>query len=89
MHERTLRTELQSINRSLTTQIQRADVNLRLATDAMEKTLFGIEDEAGDLLQAGIDWNTVQPFETAILEADALRARTRLIARLAEDRKEK
>ncbi|ABF10399.1 delta(1)-pyrroline-2-carboxylate reductase family protein [Cupriavidus metallidurans] len=39
-------------------------------------TLFGIEDEAGDLLQAGIDWQTVQPFETAILEADALRART-------------
>jgi len=39
-------------------------------------TLFGIEDEAGDLLQAGIDWKTVQPFETAILEADALRART-------------
>lgn len=39
-------------------------------------TLFGIEDEAGDLLQAGIDWNTVQPFETAILQADALRVRT-------------
>lgn len=38
-------------------------------------TLFGIEDEAGDLLQAGIDWNTVQPFETAILRAEALRAR--------------
>lgn len=38
-------------------------------------TLFGIEDEAGDLLQAGIDWQTVQPFETAILQADALRAR--------------
>ncbi|RZT38352.1 delta(1)-pyrroline-2-carboxylate reductase family protein [Cupriavidus agavae] len=40
-------------------------------------TLFGIEDEAGDLLQAGIDWADVQPFESAILEADALRARTR------------
>jgi len=39
-------------------------------------TLFGIEDEAGDLLQAGIDWQTVQPFETAILEADTLRTRT-------------
>jgi len=38
-------------------------------------TLFGIEDEAGDLLQAGIDWATVQPFEQAILAADALRAR--------------
>lgn len=38
-------------------------------------TLFGIEDEAGDLLQAGIDWATVQPFETAILQADAIRAR--------------
>ncbi|CAG9173863.1 Delta(1)-pyrroline-2-carboxylate reductase 1 [Cupriavidus laharis] len=38
-------------------------------------TLFGIEDEAGDLLQAGIDWATVQPFETAILEAGAIRAR--------------
>ncbi|MNR17831.1 ornithine cyclodeaminase [compost metagenome] len=39
-------------------------------------TLFGIEDEAGDLLQAGIDWATVQPFQTAILDADALRDRT-------------
>lgn len=39
-------------------------------------TLFGIEDEAGDLLQAGIDWATVQPLETAILQADAIRART-------------
>ncbi|PVY76014.1 ornithine cyclodeaminase [Cupriavidus alkaliphilus] len=39
-------------------------------------TLFGIEDEAGDLLQAGIDWAEVQPFETAILQADAIRART-------------
>lgn len=39
-------------------------------------TLFGIEDEAGDLLQAGIDWATVQPFETAILQADAIRARS-------------
>lgn len=39
-------------------------------------TLFGIEEEAGDLLQAGVDWATVQPFETAILEADAIRART-------------
>lgn len=39
-------------------------------------TLFGIEDEAGDLLQAGIDWATVQPFETAILEAQAIRARS-------------
>jgi len=39
-------------------------------------TLFGIEDEAGDLLQAGIDWDAVQPFETAILAADAIRART-------------
>ena len=39
-------------------------------------TLFGIEDEAGDLLQAGIDWAAVQPFETAILAADAIRART-------------
>ncbi|SOZ36665.1 delta(1)-pyrroline-2-carboxylate reductase family protein [Cupriavidus neocaledonicus] len=38
-------------------------------------TLFGIEDEAGDLLQAGIDWAEVQPFETAILQADAIRAR--------------
>ncbi|MBF6988059.1 MULTISPECIES: delta(1)-pyrroline-2-carboxylate reductase family protein [Cupriavidus] len=38
-------------------------------------TLFGIEEEAGDLLQAGIDWGTVQPFETAILQADAIRAR--------------
>ncbi|MBP0629834.1 MULTISPECIES: delta(1)-pyrroline-2-carboxylate reductase family protein [unclassified Cupriavidus] len=38
-------------------------------------TLFGIEDEAGDLLQAGIDWTAVQPFETAILQADAIRAR--------------
>ncbi|CAG9168387.1 delta(1)-pyrroline-2-carboxylate reductase family protein [Cupriavidus pinatubonensis] len=38
-------------------------------------TLFGIEEEAGDLLQAGIDWSTVQPFETAILQADAIRAR--------------
>lgn len=38
-------------------------------------TLFGIEDEAGDLLQAGVDWNTVQPFETAILSAEALRER--------------
>ncbi|WP_354686887.1 delta(1)-pyrroline-2-carboxylate reductase family protein [Cupriavidus necator] len=38
-------------------------------------TLFGIEDEAGDLLQAGIDWATVQPFEAAILQADAIRAR--------------
>ena len=38
-------------------------------------TLFGIEDEAGDLLQAGIDWAAVQPFETAILQADAIRAR--------------
>ncbi len=38
-------------------------------------TLFGIEDEAGDLLQAGIDWHTVLPFETAILQADALRTR--------------
>lgn len=38
-------------------------------------TLFGIEDEAGDLLQAGIDWGTVQPFESAILQADAIRAR--------------
>jgi 1-piperideine-2-carboxylate/1-pyrroline-2-carboxylate reductase [NAD(P)H] len=37
-------------------------------------TLFGIEDEAGDLLQAGIDWADVQPFETAILQADAIRA---------------
>lgn len=39
-------------------------------------TLFGIEDEAGDLLQAGIDWADVQPFEAAILQADAIRART-------------
>ncbi|UDM50497.1 delta(1)-pyrroline-2-carboxylate reductase family protein [Cupriavidus sp. MP-37] len=39
-------------------------------------TLFGIEDEAGDLLQAGIDWADVQPFESAILQADAIRART-------------
>ncbi|MCO4891002.1 delta(1)-pyrroline-2-carboxylate reductase family protein [Cupriavidus sp. WGtm5] len=39
-------------------------------------TLFGIEDEAGDLLQAGIDWAGVQPFESAILHADAIRART-------------
>ncbi|MCT9126140.1 delta(1)-pyrroline-2-carboxylate reductase family protein [Cupriavidus gilardii] len=39
-------------------------------------TLFGIEGEAGDLLQAGIDWAAVQPFETAILAADAIRART-------------
>jgi len=39
-------------------------------------TLFGIEEEAGDLLQAGVDWATVQPFETAILEADAIRTRT-------------
>lgn len=39
-------------------------------------TLFGIEDEAGDLLQAGIDWAAVQPFETAILAADAIRARS-------------
>lgn len=39
-------------------------------------TLFGIEEEAGDLLQAGIDWATVQPFETAILEADAIRRRS-------------
>ncbi|MDT4814138.1 Delta(1)-pyrroline-2-carboxylate reductase 1 [compost metagenome] len=38
-------------------------------------TLFGIEEEAGDLLQAGIDWGTVQPFETAILQADAIRVR--------------
>ncbi|NUO87686.1 MAG: delta(1)-pyrroline-2-carboxylate reductase family protein [Cupriavidus sp.] len=38
-------------------------------------TLFGIEDEAGDLLQAGIDWAQVQPFESAILQADAIRAR--------------
>ncbi len=38
-------------------------------------TLFGIEEEAGDLLQAGIDWGDVQPFETAILQADAIRAR--------------
>ncbi|CAG9182458.1 delta(1)-pyrroline-2-carboxylate reductase family protein [Cupriavidus respiraculi] len=38
-------------------------------------TLFGIEEEAGDLLQAGVDWATVQPFETAILAADAIRAR--------------
>lgn len=38
-------------------------------------TLFGIEDEAGDLLQAGIDWATVQPFETAILAAATIRAR--------------
>jgi len=38
-------------------------------------TLFGIEEEAGDLLQAGIDWAEVQPFETAILRADAIRAR--------------
>ncbi|WP_434033297.1 delta(1)-pyrroline-2-carboxylate reductase family protein [Cupriavidus sp. a3] len=38
-------------------------------------TLFGIEEEAGDLLQAGIDWGTVQPFETAILQADAIRTR--------------
>ncbi|SPA36091.1 putative Ornithine cyclodeaminase [Cupriavidus taiwanensis] len=39
-------------------------------------TLFGIEDEAGDLLQAGIDWAGVRPFESAILQADAIRART-------------
>ncbi len=38
-------------------------------------TLFGIEDEAGDLLRAGIDWADVQPLETAILQADAIRAR--------------
>jgi len=38
-------------------------------------TLFGIEEEAGDLLQAGVDWARVQPFETAILQADAIRAR--------------
>jgi len=38
-------------------------------------TLFGIEEEAGDLLQARIDWADVQPFETAILRADAIRAR--------------
>lgn len=51
---------------------QAASTQGRLLAD----TLFGIEDEAGDLLQACIDWNTVQPFETAILQADALRART-------------
>lgn len=50
---------------------QEAAAQRRLLAD----TLFGIEDEAGDLLQAGIDWNTVQPFETAILEADSLRTR--------------
>jgi len=38
-------------------------------------TLAGIEDEAGDLLQAGIDWATVNPFEQAILQAEGLRAR--------------
>ncbi|WP_137926213.1 delta(1)-pyrroline-2-carboxylate reductase family protein [Cupriavidus sp. 2SB] len=38
-------------------------------------TLFGIEDEAGDLLQAGIDWNDVQPFQTAILQGEALRTK--------------
>ncbi|MBY4897686.1 delta(1)-pyrroline-2-carboxylate reductase family protein [Cupriavidus sp. AU9028] len=36
-------------------------------------TLAGIEDEAGDLLQAGIDWHDVQPFQQAILRAEALR----------------
>lgn len=36
-------------------------------------TLAGIEDEAGDLLQAGVDWDDVQPFETAILRSTALR----------------
>ncbi|MGY8526486.1 delta(1)-pyrroline-2-carboxylate reductase family protein [Paracidovorax citrulli] len=36
-------------------------------------TLAGIEDEAGDLLQAGVDWADVQPFETAILRSAALR----------------
>ncbi|SDD14311.1 ornithine cyclodeaminase [Cupriavidus sp. YR651] len=51
---------------------QSAAASQRLLAD----TLFGIEDEAGDLLQAGIDWATVQPFETAILAADALRSRT-------------
>lgn len=51
---------------------QTASTQGRLLAD----TLFGIEDEAGDLLQASIDWATVQPFETAILNADALRART-------------
>ncbi|MGO4327741.1 delta(1)-pyrroline-2-carboxylate reductase family protein [Cupriavidus sp. 2TAF22] len=50
---------------------QAASAHGRLLAD----TLFGIEDEAGDLLQAGIDWATVQPFEQAILAADALRAR--------------
>ncbi|AOY92311.1 ornithine cyclodeaminase [Cupriavidus sp. USMAA2-4] len=38
-------------------------------------TLFGIEEEAGDLLQAGVDWARVQPFESAVLEAEAIRAR--------------
>ncbi|MFC4340285.1 delta(1)-pyrroline-2-carboxylate reductase family protein [Cupriavidus numazuensis] len=50
---------------------QAASASGRLLAD----TLFGIEEEAGDLLQAGIDWSTVQPFETAILQADAIRAR--------------
>lgn len=39
-------------------------------------TLAGIEDEAGDLLQAAIDWADVQPFEQAILRADELRHAT-------------
>lgn len=41
----------------------------------MADTLAGIEDEAGDLLQAGVDWATVQPFETAILAADDIARR--------------
>lgn len=50
---------------------QAASAHGRLLAD----TSFGIEEEAGDLLQAGIDWATVQPFEQAILAADELRAR--------------
>jgi len=45
------------------------------AGSLLADTLFGIEEEAGDLLQAGVDWARVQPFETAILQADAIRAR--------------
>jgi ornithine cyclodeaminase len=50
---------------------QAASAHGRLLAD----TLSGIEEEAGDLLQAGIDWATVQPFEQAILAAAGLRAR--------------
>ncbi len=37
-------------------------------------TLSGLEHEAGDLLQAGVDWSLVRPFEQAIEEAAGLRA---------------